>query len=670
MRSRTVNDGLRSSTDMGGRLLALLGFLSITPLTAYAALPAPPRALTDPRSRVSPAEAQAPAIPVADLFYTRSASGASWSPDGKDIVISTNLSGRMNLWRVPASGGWPIQLAQSDDRQTGAAWSPDGRWIAFESDRAGGEIYDVFAAPADGGAIVNLTATDDVTEGTPRWSPDGKLLAFERKQATGSTTDIAVLDVATRSVRQLTHETVPGETWDSVAWSRDGRHLYANRTNAGLTDASAFRIDLDDGKAEELTRHRGQQLITLTAVSADGRTLALSSNAKDGISHAALFDPGAHTYRWIDTEPWESRSVDFSPDGRQLLWWRNADGRSDLFLYDLAAAHSTRVALDAGVNLPMPGTGRTFAPDGRLLVSHQSSTTPADYWIVTPDGNKATQLTYSALASLARAPLPAAQLVHYRSFDGTVISAFAWIPFNLQRDGRAPAVVLPHGGPTGQTLDTFNRTAVALASRGYVCIAPNVRGSTGYGLTFQKSNYQDLGGGDLRDEIYAAQFLVATGYVDAKKIGIAGGSYGGFMALMALGRTPDAFAAGVDLFGVTNWLSEQQHEEPALQQYDRSILGDPVKDRAAYERSSPTTYFSAIRAPLLVLQGENDIRDPKEEAEQAFKSLTASGKTVEVHYYPGEGHGFLKRENQIDALERLIAWFDRYLKGNTTVRQP
>ncbi|MGH8083127.1 MAG: alpha/beta hydrolase family protein, partial [Lysobacter sp.] len=166
----------------------------------------------------------------------------------------------------------------------------------------------------------------------------------------------------------------------------------------------------------------------------------------------------------------------------------------------------------------------------------------------------------------------------------------------------------------------------------------------------------------LMDEVFATRFLTATGYVDAKKIGITGDSYGGFMALMAVGRTPDVWAAAVDLYGVTDWLAEQAHESPALQQYDRSLLGDPVKDRKIYEAASPTTYFSAIKAPVLVLQGENDVRDPKAQAELAFETLRKAGKTVDAHYYPGEGHGFAKRENQIDALERTVAWFDRYLK--------
>jgi len=637
-------------------------------LAASAAVPAPQRALTDPQTLNSVANAAAAAVPVRDLFFSRSNAGAAWSPDGKEVVVSTNFTGRYNLWRVSAAGSWPVQLTQSDDRQAGVAWSPDGKWIVFQSDHAGGEIFDLYAVPARGGAVINLTDSDDVSEERANWSPDGKTLAIERKGKTESVTDIALLDWATRKVTALTHEKTPGEGWQALAWSADGRMLYANRFNAGYTDASAWRIDVASGNAVELTPHKGQQLITMSAVNADGTTLALSSNAGGGNSRAALFDVATHSYRWLDNGPWESATDEFSPDGKQLLWTLNADGRSDIFVYNLAARTSSKLELPPGVNAPIAGA-HSYAPDGRMLIAHQASNTPADYWIVGTDGN-ALQLTRSALASLTPATLPTAQLVHYASFDGTVISAFVWLPFNLPRDGKAPAVVLPHGGPTGQTLDTFNRTALALASRGYVCIAPNVRGSTGYGLPFQKANIKDLGGGDLKDEVYAAKFLVSTGYADAKKIGISGGSYGGFMALMALGRTPDHWAAGVDLFGVTNWLSEQAHEEPALQQYDQSILGDPVKDRAIYEKSSPTTYFSAIKAPLLVLQGENDIRDPKEEAEQAFKALTAGGKTVLAHYYAGEGHGFAKRENQIDALERTLAWFDRYLKNDTSVKIP
>ena len=173
-----------------------------------------------------------------------------------------------------------------------------------------------------------------------------------------------------------------------------------------------------------------------------------------------------------------------------------------------------------------------------------------------------------------------------------------------------------------------------------------------------------MGGGDLQDEVYATEFLKATGYVNPKKIGITGGSYGGYMTLMALGKTPEIWAAGVEEYGIINWFTMLQHEDALLQEYEKSLLGDPEKNRKVYEADSPITYIHDVKAPLLVLQGDNDPRVPKEETQQVVDLVKKDGKTVDVHYYPNEGHGFEKRENRIDAIDRTVAWFDKYLKGS------
>ena len=630
-------------------------------LPAIAAVPTPQRELTDPHSFNSPANSNAAPVPIADLFYTRSNGGIGWSPDGKQVVISTNFSGRLNLWEASAEGSWPVQLAHSDNRQIGAAWSPDGKWIVFESDAAGNELFDLFAIPAGGGATVNLTDTHDASETAAHWSPDGRWLAFERKLKDAPVTDIALFDWSTRKVRALSHEETADHLWQLVAWSNDGSSVYASRSNAASSDSSGWRIDVASGKAEELTPHEGDVLIQLTGVSSDGKLLALTSNQKGGLARAAVFHVATHTYEWLDSSPWESNSGEFSPDSRSVVWMHNPNGRSDIYLHDLASGRDIKVELPSGDNW-LPSDGRIFSRDGRMLVKHQASNTPGDYWIVSADGTSR-QLTRSGLASLEPANLPEAHVVNYKSFDGTVISAYLWLPFNLRRDARAAAVVLPHGGPIGQTIDDFNRTAAALSSRGYVCIAPNVRGSTGYGMAFQKANVADLGGGDLQDEVFAAKFLVATGYVDARKIGIVGASYGGYMTLMALAKTPGVWAAGVDSYGIVNWSTTLQHEDAFLREYDEALLGDPSRDKKRYEAQSPITFMRQIKAPLLVLHGDNDIRVPKEESEQVVALIQAQHGTVEAHYYSNEGHGFSKRENQIDALERTVGWLDRYLEG-------
>ena len=202
-------------------------------------------------------------------------------------------------------------------------------------------------------------------------------------------------------------------------------------------------------------------------------------------------------------------------------------------------------------------------------------------------------------------------------------------------------------------------------------IQPNFRGSTGYGRDFQVANVNDLGGGDLKDTLAAKDFLTATGYVDPKRVGITGGSYGGYMTLMALGKAPDAFAAGVQLFGIINWFTMYETSDPQLRQYLIALLGDPVKDKSRYEAASPMTYIRQIKAPLLSLQGENDIRVPRGQAEEIADILKTTGTPSETIFYPAEGHGFLKIENRTDAIRRTVAWFETHLKetGTSAVKQ-
>jgi dipeptidyl aminopeptidase/acylaminoacyl peptidase len=398
-------------------------------------------------------------------------------------------------------------------------------------------------------------------------------------------------------------------------------------------------------------------------MSPDSRKLLITSNQKNGANNVALLDSVSKKLTWVTDTKWDAGSGNFSPDGKNFTYLINEDGRTDMYLSETASLRSEKIDFPPGLNY-FSGNPTPFSGDGRhLLVSHESSTRPGDIWVYDLTERKPTQLTYSAIASLEAIPMPSAQIVHYKTFDGKVISALLWMPFNLKRDGTHAAIVLPHGGPTGQMVDYWNPEVAALVSRGYICIAPNVRGSSGYGIEFQKANYQDLGGGDLQDEVYATKFLVSTGYVNPKKIGITGGSYGGYMTLMAVGKTPDVWAAGVEEFGIINWFTMLQHEDALLQEYEKSLLGDPVKDRKIYQADSPITYLHQAKAPLLVLQGENDPRVPKEEAQQVVDSLKKDGKTVDVHYYPNEGHGFEKRENRIDAIRRMVAWFDKYLKA-------
>ena len=625
------------------------------------------RTLTDPKSVVSTANPAARPAPIDDLYYTRNVFGAAWSPDGQQIVFTTDISGRANLWKVRAAGGWPIQLTQSDDRQYSAVWSPDGKWIVYEQDHGGDELWDLYAVASEGGEEVNLTNTPLIREQDPHWSHDGKTIAFACKPKAGAQYDIALLDWTSRKVHKLTNEQQPGYAWNVVGWSSDDKTIYAGRVNPPFTDADIYRIDVATGKLVNLTPHQGTVRYLASSLSLDNRTLLLTSDAKGGYMNVALLDVATKKVTWVTDLKWEASSGNFSPDGKSYTYTVNEDGVIDAYLADRSTNRAEKLDLPHGLNY-FSGNPNEFAPQSdRVIVSHEASNQPGDLWIYNLPSRHADQLTFSEVASLRAAQLPPSQIVHYKSFDGKVITALLWVPFNLKRDGSNPALILPHGGPTGQMVDYWNTDVAALTSRGYICLAPNPRGSTGYGLDFQKANFQDLGGGDLKDEIAGLDFLKATGFVDPKKIGITGGSYGGFMTLMAIGKAPDIWAAGVEEYGIINWSTMLKSSDPSLNEYLKSLLGNPEQNRKIYDADSPITYIRNERAPLLVLQGDNDPRVPKEEAQQVVDLLKKEGRIVDVHYYANEGHGFVKRENQIDSIRRTIAWFDQYLMGKAAV---
>ena len=305
------------------------------------------RAVTDPKSVASATNSAARRVPVDDLYYTRSVFGAAWSPDGQQLLFSSDMSGRFNLWKVRASGGWPIQLIQSDDVQSGAIWSPDGKWIVYQQDHAGNELYDLYAIPSDGGEPINLTNTPEVREQDPHWSPDGNTIAFAYKPKEGTTYDIALLDWATRKVHKLTNEQQPGYFWSVVAWSKDGKTIYASRVNPPFTDADVYRINVASGSAENLTPHQGTVRYLASSLSPDGGTLLLSCDAKGGYMNVALLDVATKKISWITDTKWEVYSGNFSPDGKSFTYTMNEDGLADAYLVDRATNGAERL------NLPM-----------------------------------------------------------------------------------------------------------------------------------------------------------------------------------------------------------------------------------------------------------------------------------------------------------------------------
>lgn len=632
-----------------------LGVMLAATTALAAPVPTPPRPVTDPGSVTSPANPLARPLAVSDLAFSRSLGGPVWSADGKQIFLTTNLTGRPNIWRMDAAGSWPVQMTVSDDGQYGLAVSADGAWLYFDQDKGGDEYGDIYRVPTAGGTVERITATPDVAEGDALPAPSGDAVAIGHKLRGAAQTNIAIIEGG--KVRLLTNEADPQFNWGAVAFVDGGRALIANRTQTAGGEGSVWRIDVASGAAKQLIGRKGV-LYSAAGASPDGSRIAITSDEGSGQDHAGVLDAASGNVRWLPASSWEEEAVALK--GKTMLVRSNRDGRSSLALVDVDSLVQTPLALPPGLNT---ASGGAFAPDGAsLLLLHAGADTPTDLFRHDLASATTRRLTQTALASVAPDALPKSDIVTFKSFDGTLISAVLTMPANLKRDASAPAIVLPHGGPTGQTQDGFSRNAALFASHGYVVIQPNFRGSTGYGRAFQEANRKDLGGGDLKDVLAARDFMVATGYVDPRRIGITGGSYGGFMTLMAIGKAPDAFAAAVQLFGIINWRTMWEHEDAYLQAYQRSLIGAPDEYKGVYEAASPLTFIKAAKAPLLSLQGENDIRVPRGQAQEVADILKTKGNMVETIFYPAEGHGFAKRENQLDSLSRTLAWFDRYLK--------
>ncbi|MFB3917378.1 MAG: alpha/beta fold hydrolase [Terriglobales bacterium] len=647
---------------MRSALIFVLGILMSTQLLAQP-LPAP-SVITDPQQIVSKQNLDLQTLSIEKLYMTRMVGPTAWSPDGKQIAFISNISGRNNLWLVPSAGGWPVQLTISDQRQTRPAWSSNGRWISYMSDKDGDEQWDIFMVSPQTGEVVNLTNTPEVAEEDPTWSPDGRYLAWQTKPKTSSTFEIEVFDTLLRKRRSLTSGT-PRELGNmQPLWSPDGKWIAYTQWHATGKDSNVFVAEVATGKSTKLTEHQGEHTYAAADWSPDGKKLLITSNAGNGYDNVALLDIASKKIHWLTQDKWETEAGNFSPDGKLLTWTANVDGNSDIFLCELATRKSVRLPLGEGVNA-LGGAESAFSRDGsRLLYYHNGPDAPNDVWVYElkkkspPSASlrvgRPYQVTHSLVAGLRSADMVKPYLVHYPSRDGKFqISAFVYAPYNQERDQRRPAIVFIHGGPQAQTVNSFNRIVQYLVNRGYFVIAPNYRGSTGYGKQFQDANRFDMGGGDLQDVLAAADWIKRSSYIDPKKLVVMGGSYGGYMTMMGLTKAPEMWAAGIAIVPFVNWFTEIENEDPLLREYDLATMGDPVKNKALLEERSPINFVDRIKAPVLLLAGAHDPRCPQEEARQVADSIKKQGGKVELKIYENEGHGFSRVENQIDAYKRV-----------------
>jgi dipeptidyl aminopeptidase/acylaminoacyl peptidase len=581
----------------------------------------------------------------------------SYSPDGSEIAYSTNTSGQFNLWRQPVAGGYPRQVTTFDNETVRAAyWSPDGNDLLFTADRDGNEFYAPNLVSKNGGPARELANEPEVQYflAEQPYSVDGKWIAYGGNDREPTEQDVIIQNLETGEERRL----LIGDRGmvGPSTFSPDGRYLSAYLAR-GNTDIETFVIDLRSGEVQEIDLGEGQQMRAPGPWLPDGSGFWVLSNVGREFLGAGIYDLDSKSFRWDITPDWDIEQLAISDAGCMLVWVVNEDGRSVIHARDIASGKEKALP-----EIPLGVVGAlAVAPNGSSIAvllnrPHHS----AEIFIIDLVNNETRQITDGMLGGIDESTLVEPELVRFASFDGKQVPGWLYKP---KGDGPFPVLLSIHGGPEAQERPNYAYMGLYqyLVSRGIGVFAPNVRGSSGYGISYQKLIHRDWGGDELKDFEAAAKYLQSLPWVNPNKLAVYGGSFGGFATLSCVSRLPNYWAAAVDLVGPSNLVTFAKAVPPTWRAQMKEWVGDPETEVEFLMSRSPISYVDRIKAPLFVIQGANDPRVVKAESDQIVERLRARGVDVRYDVYDDEGHGFTKRSNSIKAMGDIATFLEEKL---------
>jgi len=573
----------------------------------------------------------------------------SFSPDGQDLAYVHDGSGQMNLWRQPVTGGDPAQLTHLvEDSVRHHAWTPHGFVVGI--DHHGDEQWQLHRLPDAGGTPAALVGQERVQLRVGHLHPDGERLTFSGNLTRPTDVGVYLLHIPDGEHRPLVEDE---GSFFAGPWHPDGRRAAVVHFK-GNDDQEVFVLDVHSGERVPLTTHEGQEQNYPVGFGADGEHVYLGTNRDHEFTWLARrsLDGDSHLEP-VWRGDWDVEQAAMDEAGRRLAWVVNEDGVSTYHARDL----------DTGRDVPVPAlpagscTHFAISPDGRRIAACiGTATSPADVYVADLETGAVTRLTHSFTGGVPESDMTAPTLVRFATADGRQVPAWLYRPRGA---GPHPVLVSIHGGPEAQERPGPAATFAFyqyLLSRGIGVLAPNIRGSTGYGKTYQSLIHRDWGGAELRDIESAARYLRGLDWVDSARLAVYGGSFGGFATLSAMTRLPAYWACGVDIVGPSNLVTFARAVPPFWKHMMRKWVGDPDDDHDLLVERSPITYVEDVRAPLLVLQGAHDPRVVQAESDQMVERLRALGREVEYHVFEDEGHGFTKQANQVRAY-RLVADF-------------
>ncbi len=601
-----------------------------------------------------PALAEGP-FTLRQYLSVRGAVGPTIAPSGNDVAFLTDITGVPQVWRV-SSKGWPDQLTFFSGGVANAVWSPARDEVLVVADKDGDQKYQFYRVRPDGTGLAPLTANPKVQHQWGGWSPDGKTIFYAANGRDERYFDCYLMDVEGRRARRVFEKDA---VLSAAALSRDGKTLAALAVRSEV-NSELYLVDTATGKGRQVAPHTGDAKFLVIGFTPDGRALYLATDLGREFVNLARLDVAGGTLKFLRDEKHDTAAGLLSPDGRWLAFTTNRDGYEGLTVWDTRTEKPIRLPKLPRAMVALGG----FSADGtRLAVSINGPTLTDDVWVLDLPGARAKQVTFSSLAGIDPKTFVGPELVRYKSFDGREVPAFLYLPKDAPKDRSLPVLLSIHGGPEIQEQPYFWAVYQYFVRRGYAVLAPNIRGSSGYGKTYLALDNGRQRWGALKDIAAAVDWVGRHPALDKKRVAIFGASYGGFATLAMFTHYPDLFACGVDFYGFADFQTFLANTAPYRRPLRIAEYGDPEKDADFFDAISPLRHAGRIKRPLLVVQGANDPIVPAAESEKVVAKIKANGGTVKYVLFPDEGHGLGKLSNRIRAYEEMARFLDQVLSA-------
>ena len=596
------------------------------------------------------------------LYNNENINGIAFNKDETKLLINSDQTGIQNLYLLNISDTAMQPLTHSvKESFYGIDYLPGTNSYLYSSDKGGNENNHIFLQQAGDTAVRDLTPWPGTKNSAQDWSTDKKAMFIQSNRRNPKYFDVWKADTTNWDFK-LFYQNDSG--YDVGAISRGERYIALAKS----ITSDKNELYLFDRTKNDLKRISNDNVATWNVAAFEKGDSVMYYITNDGneFSYLVKYNINNGSTQKLYSTDWDVVAMTLSENEKYYTIFINEDGKNKVLLFD----HATNKEINFPEIKDADILGVMISPSEKnMLMAVGSSRSPTNLYNYNFETKSLKQLTKSLNRQVNENDLASAEVIRFKSFDGKEIPAIYYKPLNASKDNKVPAVLSIHGGPGGQSRIGFSNYIQYLVNHGYAVLAVNNRGSSGYGKTFYNLDNKDHGGGDLKDCVWAKKWLQQQDYIDTANIGILGGSYGGCMVLCGLAFYPEEFKAGVDLYGVANWLRTLRSIPPYWESFKKALydeMGDPnTSDSVMLKAASPLYNYQKINKPLIVFQGLNDVRVLPIESNEIVEGVRKNGVPVEYVTYANEGHGFTKKENQITTAEKTLAFLDKYLKGNT-----